>query len=272
MWQPVTQISDRLLRTTLGATRIHYLNVVRLLVKRDLKVKYRGSLFGYLWSMLNPLLFMLTISFVFSHLVKGIPNYHLFVLAGIVCWNMVTVTLISGTHSIVSGSVLLRKIKLPIWVLPSVPLGTAAVNLILALVPFFVVSLASGVFPTWRLTMLPFIFGLFIIFLFGISLVLSTLNVFFRDIGHVLEPVLQLMFYATPIIYDRKANNIPHSISIALEMNPFTHFIESIRACLLGKGEVTALELLLLLAMSALSLGVGSWVYRSGKSKIMFSV
>ena len=252
--------------------RIQYLRVVGLLVRRDLKVKYRGSFFGYLWSMLNPLLFMLIISFVFSKFMKGIPNYNLYVLSGILCWNMANHSLVGGTHSIAGNGHLMRKIKMPIWVFPCVPLGTALVNLVLSLFPFFIVMLWTGILPTWNLLALPIVIALFSVFLLGIALALATVNVFFRDVGHVLEPLLQLTFYATPIIYDRHRQGISESFYSLLGLNPFTQFIEAARSCLLGGIDQPDITFAKLVGLAALSLIVGTWSFKKAKTKIIFNL
>jgi ABC-type polysaccharide/polyol phosphate export permease len=242
------------------------------MVKRELKVKYRGTILGYLWSMLNPLLFMLTISFVFSHMMKGIPNYSLFVLAGILSWNLVSVGIIGGTHSISNSGHLLRKIKMPIWVFPLVPLASGGVNFVLALVPFVIVLYATGNSLGLGILGLPLVFILFAGFLLGAALSFSTLNVFFKDVGHVLEPVLQLIFYATPIIYDRHNPSIPEYAAKLLNLNPFTHYIEAMRSCLVYGKFPDLMEFLIMGACTSLSLTIGFLIYKKTKKKIIFNV
>jgi ABC-type polysaccharide/polyol phosphate export permease len=258
----------------LGAQRVHFFIVVWLLVNRDLKLKYRGSALGYLWSMLNPMLFMLVISFVFSHIVRGIPNYPLFVLSGILMWSLASISISAGTNAIVNGAHLLRKVRLPIWVFPAVPLGTCAVNYLLSLIPFSLIAMATGSVPTWRVLLLPVLMAMFMVFLGGVALTLATLNVFFRDVGHVLDPLLSLVFYATPVIYDRHQPGFPEKISLLLSLNPFTHFIELARYCLLPNvqsGNVLQALVVCLLAAAGSTL-VASVVYRKAKPRIMFSL
>ena len=255
-----------------NAERFKYLRVVFLLVKRDLKVKYRGSFLGYMWSMLNPLLFMLIISFVFSKFMKDIPNYSLYVLSGILFWNMANLALIGGTHSIAANAHLIRKIKLPIWVFPCVPLGTAFMNFVLSLAPFCAVMLWTGHIPNWKIVFLPALLGLYAIFLLGVSLTLATLNVFFRDVGHVLEPLLQITFYATPIIYDRSHSSLPAEFKNILSLNPFTHFIEAARAILLGTLEQPIVVAGQLIFFAGLSLSIGTYCFKKAKSKFIFNL
>jgi ABC-type polysaccharide/polyol phosphate export permease len=215
---------------------------------------------------------MLTISFVFSHMMKGIPNYNLFVLAGILTWNLASIAIIGGTHSISNSGHLVRKIKMPIWVFPLVPLASGGVNLILVLVPFLVILYSSGNSLGIGILALPLVILLFAGFLLGAALSLSTLNVFFKDVGHVLEPVLQLIFYATPVIYDRHNPNIPEYAARLLNLNPFTHYIEAMRSCLVYGKFPDAVEFLIMSISSGVSLTSGFVIYKRTKKKIIFKV
>jgi ABC-type polysaccharide/polyol phosphate export permease len=252
--------------------RLHYLELVSLLVRRELKVKYRGSLLGYLWSMLNPLLFMVIISVVFSFLMRGIENYNLYVLSGILFWNMVTLGLNLGTTSIVRNTPLLQKIRIPIWVFPVVPAGLGVTNFLLSLVPYFLVFTFSG--RPWpdQIWLAPFVVAMILIFLASMAVTLATANVFFRDISHVLEPLLTLAFYGTPIIYDRHASNIPEKIRELLALNPMTHFVEAYRATVFGGSSVNWSELGIIAMFTAGSVTLAAITYKSNKNKIIYNL
>jgi ABC-type polysaccharide/polyol phosphate export permease len=221
--------------------------------------------------MLNPLLFMAIISVVFSFLMRGIENYNLYVLSGILFWNMVTVSLNMGTSAIVRNSALLQKVKVPTWIFPVVPAGLGITNFALSLVPYTLVFLYSGRAMPEQLWMLPLLFVLTLVFIGGLSIGLSVLNVFFRDVSHVLEPLLTLTFYATPIIYDRHASAIPDSVRQLLLLNPFTHYVEAFRAAMFGGAyRVSASEFALLTVMSLGSLLLGVLIYKTNRKKIIF--
>lgn len=252
--------------------RLHYLELVGLLIRRELKVKYRGSALGYLWSMLNPLLFMLIISVVFSFLMKGIENYNLFVLSGILFWNMVTLSLNLGTTSITRNAPLLQKIRIPIWIFPVVPAGLGVTNFLLSLIPYFFVYVASGRNLPEQLWLSPVIFGLTLLFLASLAVTLSTINVFFRDVSHVLEPLLTLLFYGTPVIYDRHGPTVPAKLADLLALNPLTHFVEAYRATIFGGYHVSLNDLGILCVFTAVAAGIAAWTYKSNKSKIIFNL
>jgi ABC-type polysaccharide/polyol phosphate export permease len=250
--------------------KMHQLELIALLVKRELKVKYRDSFLGYLWSMLNPLLFMIIISFVFSFIVKGIQDYNLFILSSILFWNFISLTLNLGTTAIVRNALLLQKVKVPIWIFPIVPAGLAITNFALSLIPY-------GLLYAWQkhtipsqLWLTPVVMLLAMIFVCGVVLGLSSLNVFFRDISHILEPLLTLIFYATPIIYDRNLPTMPSYVKDLLQLNPLTHFIEAFRATILGQGHVSGLNLIVLSSLSATALLLGGTVYKLCRQRVIF--
>ncbi len=253
------------------AGRVKYLDLVAVLVRRELKVKYRGSVLGYLWSMLNPLLFMAIISVVFSFLMRGIENYNLYVLSGILFWNMVTVSLNLGTSAIVRNSSLLQKVQVPMWIFPVVPAGLGVTNFALSLAPYTAIYIYSGRAIPEQLWLLPVLFILTLAFIAGLSIGLSVLNVMFRDVSHVLEPLLTLIFYATPIIYDRHASAIPDHVRDLLLLNPFTHYVEAFRAAMFGGSySVTISQFALLMCMSAISAGLGLLIYKLNRKNIIF--
>ena len=251
---------------------MHYVALITLLIRRELKVKYRGSTLGYLWSMLNPLLFMVIISVVFSFIMRGIENYNLFVLSGILFWNMVTLSLNLGATAIVRNASLLQKVRIPIWVFPVVPAGLGVTNFMLSLLPYFVVYAFSGRAWPAQLWLFPFILVLTLVFLTSLSIILSTMNVFFRDVAHVMEPLLTLLFYGTPIIYDRHGANFPAKAQDLLILNPFTHFVEAYRATIFGGQTVTMSELEVICLLTVLSVGIATWTYKRSKNQIIYNL
>jgi ABC-type polysaccharide/polyol phosphate export permease len=244
------------------STLQHNFQLLALLIRRELKVKYRGSVLGYLWSMLNPLLFMLIVSTVLRNAMKDIPHFDLYVLSGILFWNMTAHTLIGGTNSIVGNAGLIQKVKVPIWVFTLVPLGSALANLSFALVPYLLLLVAKGVpFPV-AIVAAPLVLAVYAVFMAGISLGLATVNVFFRDVSHVMEPLLQLLFYATPIIYDRHGPLIPERMRFVLGLNPLARFVELFRTTVFEPASVEPWLVAILVGAAVTSLAIGSAVYR----------
>lgn len=174
------------------------------LVRTDFKLRYQGSLLGYAWSLLKPLMIFLILYIVFVKFLKigdNIPNYPIYLLLGIVLWNFFSEMTSQSLASIVERGDLIRKIRIPRWIIVLSSTVSALINLFLNLLIVFIFILftkmdllQSGVlFPLVLLEI--FVFGL------GISLILATLFVKYRDITHIWEVILQAGFYVTPILY-----------------------------------------------------------------------
>jgi ABC-type polysaccharide/polyol phosphate export permease len=184
---------------------------------------------------------------------------------------LVTVSLNLGTSAIVRNSSLLQKVQVPTWIFPVVPAGLGVTNFALSLIPYTLIYVYSGRALPEQLWLLPLLFLLTLIFVGGLSIGLSVLNVFFRDVSHVLEPLLTLTFYATPVIYDRHASAIPDYVREILLLNPFTHYVEAFRAAMFGGSYgVSVGEMALLATMSAVSMGVGLVIYKLNRKNIIF--
>lgn len=257
-------------RTVRARQLQHFAELVKLLVLRDLRVRYRGSVLGYLWSMMNPLLYMTILSFVFSHLLKfKVEHFSIFILTGILTWNLFSQSLSIGTNSIISSGSLIRKIKVPIVLFPAASILSVCVNFVLALIPFFIVSAFLGRPPTWNALALPFIFFPLVFFTFGIALGLACINTYFRDVGHVLDPILTMAFYATPIVYPIEA--LPENIRAISYLNPMVHFVEQMRAALYG-GALTVKGILTLWLIAFVALVIGVLIYRKMRNGLIYKL
>jgi ABC-type polysaccharide/polyol phosphate export permease len=142
--------------------------------------------------------------------------------------------------------------------------------MLLSLIPYTIILYVRGLaFPS-VVFFFPIVVIAFAMFLAGVSLTLSTLNVFFRDVAHVLGPVLSLVFYATPVIYDRNNPTLPEYVRKLLSLNPFSHFIECFRSAIYSAEIDIAGRLPVLFGLGVLSLAFGFFVYRRAKTKILF--
>lgn len=180
-----------------------YRELIRNLVARDLKVRYKNSVLGIAWSMLNPLLMMLVFTIVFNYLAgsSDLPAYPVFILCGVLPWNFFAHSVAGATTSIVANSHLINKIYFPREILPISTVLSNLVNYLLALPVYFALALALGrSFNGWVL-LLPAIIVIQVCFTIGVSLILATVNVFYRDTQIVLEVVLLAWFFLTPIFY-----------------------------------------------------------------------
>jgi ABC-type polysaccharide/polyol phosphate export permease len=181
---------------------LRYRDLVRALVLRDLKVRYRRSTIGFLWTMLQPLLTMLVLSAVFSALFRfDIPNYPVYALAGIMFWNFFSQSITASMNSLRGNAHLFTKVPVPKEVFPVATVVAGVINLLLALIPLFAILLVTGHPIRPALLFLPAAILLAALFTLGAGLLLSPLAVFFHDIIEMVSVLLTLFMYLTPLFY-----------------------------------------------------------------------
>lgn len=202
-----------------------YRELLRNLVLKDLKIKYRDSVLGFLWSLANPLLLILVYSFVFGHMLRASSaDFPFFIMVGILPWNFFSQSVMMSTGSILDNGGLIRKVAIPMEVFP---LATVLFNLaqfLLALIIFFSAALfffKAAVAWSWT-AFLP-VLVLQVLFTLGLCFILSAVTVFYRDVRHFIEISLMMLFWLTPIIYD--IESIPMSLRKVVYMNPLSYFI-----------------------------------------------
>ena len=220
--------------------RLSYLyDLLRELVVRDMKLRYKRSVLGFGWSLLNPLLQLLVFSFVFRLVLPlNIPNYSSFLFVGIIIWSWFQSSLLLATASIVDNRELIRQPHFPAAMLPIVSVTTHLVHFLLALPVLFLFLIVSGSPLTITVIILPLVVGLQFTLTVGLAYLLATFHVTFRDIQYLLNVALLLMFYLTPIFYDDRV--IPDRLRFWYNLNPMTTLLHAYRAILLeGKAPDT---------------------------------
>ena len=200
------------------------------LVKTDFKLRYQGSFLGILWSVLKPLLLFLVMYLVFVKFLKftdGTKTYPIVLLLGIALWGFFTEATSVGMNAIVSRGDLLRKINSS--------MSSALISLSINLIVVLIFGLISGVDFTWKVLLAPFsIIQLFILAM-GVSLILSTLYVKFRDISHIWDVILQICFYSIPIIYPLSlVSNFHPEVAKVMMLNPIAQSIQDVRYSLIA--------------------------------------
>jgi homopolymeric O-antigen transport system permease protein len=190
-----------------------YRELLKNLVIRNLKVRYKNSVLGVLWSLLNPLLMTMVFTVVFTVMLKSpIEDYAVFFMCGFLPWTFFSTSLTAATGSIVNNGNLITKVYFPREALPIAEVFSNLVNFLLALVVLF--AMLAVFHPTFTpaLLMLPFIIFIQIIFTVGMGFLVATANVFYRDTQHILEVVLQAWFFLTPIFYS--IDLLPESVTV----------------------------------------------------------
>jgi lipopolysaccharide transport system permease protein len=250
--------------------RVDRLFLLRELVKRDLQSRYAGSLFGLLWSVLQPLWQLLLFTFVFALVLRiGLPpnartqSFALYLFAAFVPWIAVHEGIVRGTTAITDGAELVKKMRLPAHLLVWTPILGGLLQSCVALAIFAAAAAVAGQAHLQQVWLLLVVIPLQAALTLGVALALAAVHVYLRDTLQVVHVVLMTWFYLTPVVYPFALMPEERAFLRALvRSNPLTGVVESYRAAFLGESlEPAALAPLLLAAPAALILG--SWIFRS---------
>ncbi|MBI4319988.1 MAG: ABC transporter permease [Chloroflexi bacterium] len=246
---------------------IHYRELVRNLVVRDLKVRYKSSVLGFVWSLLNPLLMMVVFTLVFSVMMPNnrIENFPVFVLCALLPWNWLSFSIGGSIGSIVGNANLIKKVYFPRELLPASTVFSNLVNFLLASVVLFAMLVVFGVGLKPAALLLPVVILTQTLFLLGIGFFLSALNVFFRDTEVIMDVVLLAWFFTTPIFYDIH-DLFPQYEQLLYWVNPMASLIEMYRNVLL-RGIVPPPEFLLRTLVTCLAILALGYLYFVRKAK-----
>lgn len=241
-------------------TLIKYKSLIWELVRRDLRLKYRRSFFGYAWSILNPLLIMAVLTTVFSLMFKKqIDNYPVYLLTGRMLHEFLKNSTTSGMKSIPKNAALLKKVYVPKYIFTLAQITSCMVDFVLSLGALFIVMLVTRApFPPTMLLM-PFVIIQIYIFCCGLGFFLAQLCVFFKDIQYIYQAVMTALFYLTPIVYPiTKLKKRPRIVFVITHLNPLYYYVEQFRA-IVYRGELPSLYYVVggcLLAIVMLVIGV----------------
>lgn len=248
-----------------------YRELVYNLVVRDLKVRYKNSLLGILWSWLNPLLMMLIFTFVFGYMWRNraIDNPHILFLSALLPWNFFTGSVMGGLQSIVGNSHLVKKVYFPREVLPISVVLSNLVNFLISLPVLLILILVSGMPLTGWLLFLPVPILIQVTFALGMVLFLSTVEVFYRDTHMMMEVGMQAWFFLTPIVYT--FHDLPEKLTLLgvtfnpqvwlFRLNPMASIINTYQD-ILYHGTLTELDFLARTAVTAcVFLAFGYWFF-----------
>lgn len=210
------------------------------LVKTDFKLRYQGSVLGYVWSLLRPLLIFIILYIVFTKFLKigaGVPHYPVYLLLGIVLWNYFAEVTSGGVTAIVGRGDILRKINFPKYTIIFAGSFSALINLALNFVVIAIFMIVGNVSLTSNaLLIIPLILQLFLLSI-GTAFILSTLYVKFRDVSYIWEVIMQAAFYATPILYP--LSQLPDKYAKIVILNPMAQIIQDARYTLVSPATKT---------------------------------
>lgn len=247
-----------------------YKDLLYNLVSRDIKVRYRKSFLGMLWTVLNPLLMMIVMTIVFSTLFKStIDNFPVYFLAGNLIFTLNSEITNNCTYAIIGNASLLKKVYIPKYLFPLSKAGSALVNLMFSLIAMFLVMIILRVSFLPTLLMLPIPIAYAFIFSLGLGLLLSAVTVYFRDIAYFYSILLLAWNYFTPVFYPVEI--LPDFARKLMQLNPLYHYIDYMRNLILHGVVPGITENFVCLLMSIMMLVIGVCVfYRKQDNFILY--
>ncbi len=242
------------------------------LINRDIKVKYRRSKLGILWSVLNPLMMMCVMTLVFSHIFRfGIENYAVYILSGQLIFNYFTESTTMSMESVIGYSPLIKKVYVPKYIFPLEKSCFAFVNMVFSLIALVVVMFLTGAsfYPTFVLAVYP-LFTLFF-FSLGVGLFLSSSAIFFRDIIHLWSVFTTALMYASAIIYP--VSMLEGSLmGYLIYLNPIFWYIDAFRQVTIYGNMLSIAHIVVCAACAVISVIVGSVVFKKGQDKFILYI
>lgn len=254
--------------TMIVAVYKRYRYLLKQLVVRDFRVKYKSSALGMIWSLLNPLLTMLVYLFVFSTLFKSdVKNFPVYLMSGIVVFSYFSESTNLGMGSIVGNSALITKVYMPKMIYPLSKVLSSSINFCISLVPLFLVMLITGVTIHKSILLLPVAVVFLIVFSFGVSLILATMNVFFRDTQFLWSVLLTLLNFLTPIFYPESI--IPAEFLTIYRCNPMNQIISFTRTIIIDGVSPTPESFFYCIISCGVTLMLGLWVFRKNQDRFV---
>ncbi len=246
-----------------------YRELLKNLVIRDIKKRYKRSALGFLWVMLDPLLMMIVFYFVFSGLFRNaVGNYTAYVITGITMWQLFSQGTQVSSNAFIGNRNLLNKLYIPKSIFPFSIVASSLVHFIFSLVPLFAIIIFSGTPLSYDVIFLPFVVFLIFIFSLGISLAISTLAVFYQDVIYIYNVMLLAWMYLSAIFYP--VSILPEKFRMLMSFNPIYHYISLFRACLYDN-TIPKTEHILWGAVFALFCFTAGWlIYNKNRDRIIF--
>lgn len=203
-----------------------YWEFLKTNVKKDIRGKYKGSFLGVLWSFINPLLSVVVYAIVFHYIMRfNIDHYLIYLIAGIIPWTFFTTALNSGMNSILFNANIIKKVYFPRAILPISSVTSALVNFLISCIIILLFAIFSGVGVSINLIFLPIVVIIQYILCLGIVFILSAVEIYVKDIEHIINFFISMLFYVTPILYT--PDYVPNNMQFLLKLNPMSYLIEA---------------------------------------------
>lgn len=213
----------------------NYRELLKTNIKKDIRGRYKGSVLGVLWTFLNPLLQVFVYYIVFPYLMRGaaIPNYLVYLITGLIPWTFFITTVTGGTTTIKANGGILKKVYFPRVILLISQVCSGWVNFMISCIIILIFCLIFGVGLSVQLLVVPLISVIEGLLVLGIILILSAINVYVQDVEYIVQFILNMMFYGTPVLYSLEQFSSAGILYKLIKLNPLTMLIEAYRDCFL---------------------------------------
>lgn len=251
------------------AAVLRFRHVVQQFVTQELRVRYQRSALGFLWTLLNPILIMTTQALVFSMIFEiRTANYAVHLFAGMIPWSFLSLSVNEAAASLMQNEGLIRKIHVPKLIFPLVRVLVNLATCGLSLAALFLMLIPLGAPVSTALLALPAALALFAVFTLGLALAVAVLNTYYRDVGHMVGVLLQVWYYATPILYP--VSLFPENIRARFDLNPAWPFVQLFQN-ILSAGVWPPADIWLRAAVvAAITLGIGYALYKRFEPRLVY--
>lgn len=238
----------------------NYRELLKSNIKKEIRGKYKGSFLGILWSFINPLLQVFVYSIVFSYVMRmQIDHYLVYVVCGIIPWTFFTTVVNQGMVTVRTNASIIKKVYFPREILPISVVASGLVNFAISCVIILAFALGEGLGLSWMLIFVPIIALLQTFFSLGLVLICSAINVYVKDLEYIVQFILNMAFYATPILYD--ISIFPTSLRWVLNLNPLAHMVNAYRDIFMYHTVITPSSWIYMIVVSIVVMVIGFMVF-----------
>lgn len=233
--------------------------MIWILSLKNLKLRYKNSVLGFMWSLLTPLLYLAIFSFIFSKAFPDVTNYPLYVLTGLIFWNFFSNATNATINSVINSRGVLKSINVQTIALPISEILATFINLLLSFIPFSLLMYFFDARLGPETLLVPVVLVMFTIFTLGVGLFVCAFNIYFRDVGILYTTLTPALFYFTPIAYS--SSLIPEKFLIIVKLNPLFHFMQMFRNLMYYNEIPHFTSWAIITTLTLLSIGIGLYTF-----------
>ena len=243
-----------------------YRELLKTNVKKDIRGKYKASFLGVLWSFINPLLSVIVYAIVFHYIMRfNIDHYLIYLIAGIIPWTFFTSAINTGMNSILFNADIIKKVYFPRLILPISSVTSCLVNFLISCIIILLFVVFSGVGISIYLVFLPIVVIIQYVLCLGIAFILSAIEIYVKDVEHIINFFISMLFYVTPILYT--PDYVPSNMKFILKLNPMAYIIDAYHSVFYYKSMPNLFELGMVFVFSLLVLLIGYHIFQKLQRK-----